>query len=398
MPLAVFVLGFGIFAQGTSELMLTGLLPEMASDLDVTVPQAGYLISGFALGMLVGAPVLAIGTLHWPRKRALLWFLAVFTVAHAVCALSSSFAVIFAARVVGAFVYAGFWAVAANTAVALVSVDRRGRAMSVVAGGLTVATVIGLPAGAFLGDHFGWRSAFWAVAALSVIAMAATVAAVPDARVEARPDVAVELHALRAPRLWLSYALTATSIGALLVTFAYLGAMLADTTGLPDDAVPAFLLLYGVGAIAGIAIGGRTADRSPLRTLAIGFGGLLVVSLLLAASARHAVPVAILLVLLGGLGFGTNPVLNSRVFGLAPTAPMLAPAFNVSSFNVGISVGPWLGGLVLSAGGGYAAIPLLGAALATGALLLLALETRTVRRPSPSPNAQSSSIGNPPKS
>lgn len=378
MPFAVFVLGFGIFAQGTSELMLTGLLPQMASDLHVTVPQAGYLISVFALGMLIGAPALAITTLHWPRKRALLWFLAVFTITHVVCALSSSFAVILAARFVGAFVYAGFWAVAAATAVALSSVENRVRAMSILAGGLTAATVIGLPAGAFLGEHFGWRSAFWAVAVLSLIAMAVTLTAVavPQQEQGERPDLNAELRALRAPRLWLSYALTATSIGALLATFAYLGSMLAETTKIASGAVPIFLLLYGVGAIAGIIIGGRVADRNPLRTLAIGFGGLVVISLLLAVYARHAIPVAILIVLLGAAGFATNPLLNSRVFGLAPAAPMLAPAFNVSAFNVGISVGPWIGGIVLTAGGGYPAAPLVGAVLATTALGLLAIESR----------------------
>jgi DHA1 family chloramphenicol resistance protein-like MFS transporter len=380
MPTAVFVLGFGIFAQGTSELMLAGLLPQMATDLGVTVPQAGLLISGFALGMLVGAPVLAIGTLRWPRKRAMLAFLAVFVVVHVLGALASSYAFLFATRFVGAFVYAGFWAVAASTAIALVPMDRRGRAMSVVAGGLTLATVVGLPAGTLLGEHLGWRGAFWAVAGLSTIAALAIVVAVPDSRDRSRPHLRDELRSLRTARLWRSYALTATSIASLLVTFSYLAALLTETTGVPAGWVPGFLLLYGIGSMVGIAVGGHTADRRPLGTLAVGLGGLLLVSLLLGAAGGHAVPVALLLAMLGALGFGTTPVLNSRVFGLAPAAPTLAPAFNVSSFNAGISVGPWLGGLAITAGAGYAVTPVIGAVLAAGALMLLAVEARAGRR------------------
>ncbi|WP_415847564.1 MFS transporter, partial [Tsukamurella strandjordii] len=164
MPLAIVILGFGIFAQGTSEMMLAGLLPELAVDLGISIPRAGLLISGFAVGMMVGAPVLALATLRWPKRRALLVFTAVFAVTHLISAATDSFAVLLAMRFAGAFVYAGFWAVAATTAMALVPADRRGRAMSVIAGGLTVATVIGLPAGTVLGQHAGWRATFLAVA------------------------------------------------------------------------------------------------------------------------------------------------------------------------------------------------------------------------------------------
>ena len=177
----------------------------------------------------------------------------------------------------------------------------------------------------------------------------------------------------------MSYALTAASIAALIVTFSYLGALLLDRTHVSTSALPIYLLLSGAGAVAGIAIGGRAADRRPLLTLAVAFVGVLVVSLLLAALARSAPSVAVLVVLLGAFGFDSNPVLNSRVFGLAPGAPTLAPAFNVSAFNVGISAGPWLGGAVLTSGAGFAAIPAVGAALAAFALGLLGVETRMAR-------------------
>ncbi|SFJ65243.1 MFS transporter, DHA1 family, chloramphenicol resistance protein [Amycolatopsis sacchari] len=379
MPVAVLVLGFAIFAQGTSELVLAGLLPELAADLGVSIPQAGLLVSGFALGMLAEAPVLAVLTLRWPRRRALLAFLAVFVLVHVAGALTTSYAVLFATRFAGAFVYAGFWAVGGSTAMALVPADRRARAMSVVAGGLTVATVLGLPAGTWIGQHATWRGAFWAVAALSALAAIGVLLAVPDHRPAHPPRVRDELRGLRTGRLWLSYAMTAVSTAALLGTFTYLGAMLVTTTGLAERWVPAVLLTYGVGALAGITFGGRLADRHPRGVLVAGFTGLLAVSAALALTAAHAVAVVVLVFLLGLAGFATNPALNSRVSVLAPGAPTLAVAGNISAFNTGISVGPWLGGLALGAGLGYPSVAWLGTLLAAVALVLVGVDATRQR-------------------
>lgn len=375
MPTAVLIIGFAIFAQGTSELMLAGLLPELAADLSVTIPQAGLLISGFALGMLVGAPTLAILTLRWPRKRAMLAFLAIFMLAHIAGALTSDYALLFTARFISAFVYAGFWAVGGSTAMALVPADQRGRAMSVVAGGLTVATVIGLPAGTWIGHFLGWRGAFWAVAALAALAIIAVLIKMPPQRPDQIPRVRGELRGLASPRLWLSYAMTAISTAALLGTFSFLGAMLINVTGIDAGWVPAVLLTYGVGALIGMAIGGRAADTRPVGVLAVGFTGLLATSILIALTAKHPAAVVIAVLLLGLTGFGTNPALNSRVFGIAPAAPTLAVAGNTSAFNIGISIGPWLGGLALTAGLGYPSIAWIGAGLAVIALALLGIET-----------------------
>ncbi|GAA1250684.1 MFS transporter [Prauserella halophila] len=384
IPLAIWGIGFGIFAQGTSELMLAGLLPEMAADLGVTIPAAGWLISAFALGMLVGAPVLAVLTLRWPRRSALLVFLAAFVLSHVVSALTDSYGLLFAMRFVGAFAYAGFWAVGGSTAMALVGPDRRGQAMSIVAGGLTIAIVLGLPAGTWIGQHLGWRGAFWAVAALSAAAAVAIIASVPPLHPENPPSVREELRGLRPPRLWLSYAMTAVATTALLGTFSYLAAMLIETTGIDSAWVPAVLFGYGLGALIGIAIGGKTADRYPRAILGIGFTGLLVTSLLLALTAHHAGVTVAGVMALGLLGFGTNPALNSRFMSIAPDAPTLAFSGNVSAFNVGITLGPWIGGLVLAAGHAYPAIPAVGAAVAGLALLLwawdLVLRARARRR------------------
>ncbi|GAA0238348.1 MFS transporter [Actinomadura nitritigenes] len=374
MPPAVYVLGLAIFAQGTSEMMLAGLLPQMAADLGVSVPDAGLLISAFAAGMLVGAPVLAVLTLRWPHRRALLAFLGVFAVMHAAGALTPGYGVLFATRVAGAFVYAGFWAVAAATAIGLVPAGARGRAMGIVAGGLTLATIVGLPAGTLLGQHLGWRSAFWAVAAMSAAAMAAVAATVKGgARTGTAPRVRDELRAMARPRLWLAYATTALATGALLVTFSYLGAMLEDATGIPERWVPGVLALYGAGSLIGITLGGRLADGRTVPLLYAGIAGLVAVSAALALTLGSAVPAVVLVFLLGAFGFATNPALNSRVFALTDGSPTLVAATNTSAFNVGITAGPWLGGLALDAGAGYPATAWIGAGLGVAALATVAL-------------------------
>ncbi|MBE1534209.1 Cmx/CmrA family chloramphenicol efflux MFS transporter [Actinomadura algeriensis] len=377
---AVYVLGAAIFAQGTSELMLAGLLPAMADDLGVSVPDAGLLISAFAIGMLVGAPVLAIATLRWPRRRALLAFLAVFALAHVAGALTPGYWVLFGTRVVGAFVYAGFWAVAAATALELVPANARGRAMSVVAGGLTIATIVGLPAGTIVGQQFGWRAAFWAVALMSVLAMAGVAATIPGGRSEgAVPRVREQVRALRVPRVWLAFATTSLATGGLLATFGYLGAMLEETTGIAAAWVPGVLALYGLGALIGITVGGRTADARTVPTLYAGFGGLVVVSAGLALVLESAAPTAALVFLLGLFGFATNPALNTRAFGMVDGATTLVAAGNVAAFNVGITAGPWLGGVAIGAGAGYASTAWIGAGL--GVLALGTVALGRVRRP-----------------
>ncbi|MFE9326800.1 Cmx/CmrA family chloramphenicol efflux MFS transporter [Nocardia sp. NPDC052278] len=380
MPFAVYVLGLSIFAQGTSELMLSGLLTQMAADLGVSIPQAGLLISAFALGMLVGAPALAVITLRWPRRTALLVFLGVFIAAHVVAALTPGYWVLFGTRVVGAFVYAGFWAVAATTALSLVPENARGRAMSIVAGGLTVANIAGLPAGTVIGQHLGWRAAFWTVAILSALAMAGVAAKIPGGRPAEVPNLRRELRTMINPRLWLSYSTTALSTGALLVTFAYLGALLSRTTGIAESWIPLVLTLYGIGALIGITAGGRTADAHPFRVLTVGMIGLIIISAALALTATMPAPVVILVFLLGAFGFATNPALNTRVFALAGAAPTLATAVNFSAFNVGITVGPWLGGMAIGGGLGYPSVAWIGVALGFAALATVAWAAALHRR------------------
>jgi DHA1 family chloramphenicol resistance protein-like MFS transporter len=376
MPRAVYLLGLAIFAQGTSELMLAGLLPELATDLHVSIPAAGLLISAFAVGMLVGAPILAVGTLRWSRRAAMLAFLTIFALTHVAGALTSSYGVLLATRVAGAFVYAGFWAVASVTAIELAGPQARAKAMSILAGGLTVATIIGLPAGTLLGQHLGWRAAFWAVAALSVLAIAGVVTTIPRGRSESVPQLRREVRSMANPQLWIAYGTTALSTGAILVIFSYLAPLLTETTGLSEAWVPVILALYGTGSLLGITVSGRTADRRPFSTLLFSLIGVVAAAIVLALAAGTSWLAVPAIVLVGAFGFATNPAVNSRVFSVAGSAPTLAAAFNISAFNVGITVGPWLGGLALDAGAGYPTVGWIGAALALLATATIPLALR----------------------
>ncbi|MFD2474727.1 Cmx/CmrA family chloramphenicol efflux MFS transporter [Amycolatopsis silviterrae] len=371
MPLAVFVLGLSIFALGTSEFMITGLLPGMAADLGVSIPDAGLLISAFAVGMVVGAPLLAVGTIRLPRRTTLLGLLVVFSAAHVIGAVSDGYGVLFATRVVSALACAGFWAVAASTTVNLVPEAKRGQALAVLVGGLTVANVVGVPAGTLLGQHAGWRSAFWAVAALSVVAAIAVLAAVPRTTTETEaPRIAEELKVFRRSRLWLALGVIALLQAMVFATFSYLAPLLVSVAGLPESGVPVVLALFGGGAVIGIFAGGKLADTHPFATL-YGSLGIAVAALVALAFATNAVVAVTAVLVLGAAGFAANPALNVRAYAVAGGSSTLVGASTTSAFNVGNTVGPWLGGTTISAGLGFSSVAWVSVAL--GALALAAL-------------------------
>ncbi|MEU9110260.1 Cmx/CmrA family chloramphenicol efflux MFS transporter [Streptomyces sp. NPDC048483] len=393
MPLVVYLLGLGIFAQGTSEFMLSGLIPDIAADLGVSISDAGLLVSAFAIGMVVGAPVLAVATLRVPRRTALVAFQLVFVAGHVVGALAPGYGVLFATRVVSALAYAGFWAVAAAAAVGLAAPGAKGKALSIVTMGLTLATIVGVPAGTVLSQHAGWRAAFWGVAGLTALSALSLWTALPAGRNAAGagaaagpevPSVRRELAGLARPELWVSYLVTALTFGAAVVTFSYLAPLLTEVSGLPEGWVPPVLALYGAGGLIGLTLGGRVADTAPLRTLVIGGGALTAASAALALTAGSLGVAVALVFVLGLAGYVTNPVVQSRVFRLAPDAPTLTGAVNTSAFNVGITLTPMLGGLTIDAGLGFTSVAWVGAG--TGAVALAAigwaatLERRAKRR------------------
>ncbi|ANB08741.1 chemotaxis protein [Streptomyces ambofaciens] len=372
MPFALLLLGLAVFAQGTSEFMLSGLVPDIARDLQVTVPAAGALTSAFAVGMVVGAPLMAVLGRRWSRRGALLGFLCVFLAVHVVGAVTGSFEVLLAARVVGALANAGFLAVALVTAVGMAEPGAGGRATSTLLGGVTLACVIGVPAGALLGQVWGWRSAFWAVALLAVPAVVAVARSVPGGAAEAAPPpLRGELRALRAPRLRLMLLLAALVNGATFCTFTYLAPLATEVGGLDGAWVPGVLALFGAGSFLGVNVGGRFADRHPVRVLTAGGAALCAGWCALALGAGSPALALGLVFLLGALSFGVGSTLITQALYAAPDAPTLAGGFATAAFNVGAALGPWAGGAAIGAGFGYRSPVWVSAGLVTGALVLV---------------------------
>ncbi|GAA2645752.1 Cmx/CmrA family chloramphenicol efflux MFS transporter [Streptomyces lunalinharesii] len=387
MPFVLYVLALAVFAQGTSEFMLSGLIPDIAADLQVSVPAAGALTSAFAAGMIVGAPLMALLSRRWPRRRALLVFLVAFLLVHVVGALTTSFAVLLATRVVAALANAGFLAVALATAAALVAPDATGRATSVLLGGTTLACIAGVPAGAVLGQEWGWRAAFWAVAAVSVPAVLVLVRSVPAGSTgdvaaggtPGGPGVRAEVRALRRPRLWVALLLGALVNGATFCTFTYLAPLVTDVTGFGAAGVPVVLALFGLGSFAGVTAGGRLADRRPRAVLAVGGAALCVGWVAFALTAGNAVATVGWVLVQGTLSFAVGSTLIAQALHAAVEAPTLGGGFATAALNAGAALGPWWGGLALAAGFGYRA-PLWVSALLVAAALLVGGAAEGVRR------------------
>ncbi|MFE0023504.1 Cmx/CmrA family chloramphenicol efflux MFS transporter [Amycolatopsis sp. NPDC059021] len=371
MPFALYLLGLAVFAQGTSEFMLSGLVADIAADLHVSIPAAGLLTSAFAAGMVIGAPVMALLSLRLSRRGALVAFLSVFVVVHVLGAVTTSFGVLLATRVVGALANAGFWAVALAAANAMVKPGLRGRATSIVVSGVTVACIAGVPAGALLGQYWGWRSAFWAVAAVSLPALFAILRTIPGGRpAAAETSARKELRVLREPRLLVVLLLGALVNGGTFGTFTYLATLFTTVGGLGAGWVPALLALFGVGSFLGVTLGGRLADVRPGSVLFGGSAALLLGWVLLAVTAAHLAVAIVLVFVLGVLSFGVGSTLIPRVFAVAPGAPTLAGGLATAAFNVGAVLGPWLGGLASGTTLGFRAAPWVSAAMVACALAL----------------------------
>ncbi|MEW2588753.1 Cmx/CmrA family chloramphenicol efflux MFS transporter [Streptomyces virginiae] len=384
MPVAVYVLGLSVFALGTSEFMLSGLLPPIADDMAVSIPQAGLLISAFAIGMVIGAPLLAVATLRLPRRTTLIALISIFGLGQVAGALAPSYELLFASRVVAAFACAGFWAVGAAVAIAMVDKDQRARAMAVMIGGLSIANVLGVPAGAFLGEHLGWRSAFWSVAAASAVALVGILALIPRIPLPAeRPTLRRELRIYGDRQVWLAIGITALGAGGVFCAFSYLSPLLTDVAGLDSKWVPWILGLFGIGALVGTTIGGRVADAHLFGVMIWGITASTAFLTVLALLAPVAVAAIALSFLLGVSAFFTAPALNARMFNVAGAAPTLAGATTTAAFNLGNTGGPWLGGTVIDAGLGFSATAWAGAAMTVTAIALAVTALRLDRRTPP---------------
>jgi DHA1 family chloramphenicol resistance protein-like MFS transporter len=385
VPFALYLLGLAVFAQGTSEFMLSGLVPDIAADVHVSLPAAGLLTSAFAVGMIIGAPLMAVISMQWSQRRSLLTFLTAFLLVHVVGALTPSYEVLLGTRVVAALANAGFLAVALVTAAGMVAPDAKGRATSVLLAGTTIACVAGVPAGAVLGQLWGWRSAFWAVALVSVPAVLGILRSVPaSARGAAAPRARSELRALRRPRLLVTLLLGALVNGGTFCALTYLSPLVTIVAGLGTGWVPVALALFGAGSFAGVTVGGRLGDARPLRLLTLGGVALLAGWVALALVAGSPVATLGFVVVLGALAFAVGSTLIAQALYAATEAPALAGAFATAAFNVGAALGPWSGGVVIAAGLGYRS-PLWVSAALVALALAVGATAHALRRKVPPP-------------
>jgi DHA1 family chloramphenicol resistance protein-like MFS transporter len=383
LPAGVYLLGFSLFAMGSAEFLLAGVLPDVAADLDVTLSSAGFLITAFALGVVIGGPPFAVLSLRWPRRTALMASQGLFA-AGIVIGLLGGYEVLLLTRLVSGVAYAGFFAVASVTAISLVTPDRNARASGVVVSGLGLAMVAGGPAGTLLSHVTDWRGGFWAVVALTVAGIVACRFGLPATAGGADradragratgPRLSRELTTMRRPMLWVVYAITILTTAAYMITFNYLAAILTEVTAVPQIWIPVVLALFGVGAVVGLSVGGRVSDRFPHAALLTGVSALVVLSVVMVAAAQQVWAVLPTVLLMGFAAFVLNPALYGRVFAIAADAPTLAGATTVSAFQLGISTTPALAAAVLTQGADLTSICVIGAVLAAAAVPLILLD------------------------
>ncbi|MFD0206500.1 MULTISPECIES: MFS transporter [Saccharothrix] len=366
MPPALLALAVGAFGIGTTEFVIVGLLPQVAGDLGVSIPSAGLLVSGYALSVVVGAPLITAGGSRLPRKQLLVGLMGLFIFGNLVCAVADDYALLMAGRVVAALCHGAFFGVGSVVAAGLVAPDRRARAIAMMFTGLTAANVLGVPAGTALGQAFGWRSTFWAVTALGVTGLVGIMALVPPQ--PASDGLRGELAVFRRPGVWLALVTTALGFGAVFASFTYVAPMMTEVAGFSPGAVTWLLVLFGAGLCVGNVIGGRAADRRLMPSLYAFLGLLAVVLVVFVFTARWPVPAAVTIAVFGVFGFATVAPLQARVLEQASGAPALASAANIAAFNLGNAAGAWLGGVAIDAGLGYTSPNWVGAAMALAAL------------------------------
>jgi DHA1 family inner membrane transport protein len=382
MPIALYALTVGAFGIGVTEFVIMGLLLQVSTDLGVSVPAAGLLMTGYALGVFVGAPILTIATRRLPRKTTLLVLMAIFTVGNLACALAPTYGLLMAARVMTALAHGTFFGVGSLVAVSLVPPERKASAIAIMFTGLTLATLLGVPFGSWLGLSFGWRATFWAVGGVGLVALGVLAAFVPRTPApDALPPLSEEFAVLARPQVQLGLAMTVLGFGGVFAVFTYIQPILTELAGYSKEAVSAILLVFGAGLVAGNLAGGKWADRSLSSSLP-GTLGLLSLALVGAGFAFHdkagAVAAAFLL---GAAAFATVAPLQMRVLQQAGGVGQgLASSLNIAAFNLGNAFGAWLGGTVIAHGPGLAAVAPIAALVPLSALALAAISLAVERR------------------
>lgn len=384
IPLALYALMAGAFGIGTTEFVIMGLLPEVSRDLQVSIPMAGLLISGYALGVAVGAPIMSLLMARFSRKSSLLWLMGIFTIGNLICAIAPDYTTLMVARVVTSFAHGTFFGIGAIVATGLVPKDKRAFALALMFTGLTVANVVGVPAGTWLGQMLGWRSTFWAVTMIGPIALAALYYLLPKDHHTEKVDVKSEINTLLQPQVIAGLLLTIIVDTGLFAILTYVAPILTDVAHFSPAAVSPVFLLFGAGMVIGNILGAKLADIHLDKTL---IGALTFIMIILASFslfAHQQIAVVVLVGLLGIAGFAAVPSLQIKILEKASGAPTLASAMNIGAFNIGNAAGAWVGGLVITHGLGLTAIGWIAACIVFTGLVLTVIEMQLLTNKTPS--------------
>lgn len=382
MPLALYALTAGAFGIGVTEFVIMGLLIEVGRDLGISIASAGLLISGYALGVVVGAPILTAVAGRMKSRTTLLLLMVVFTIGNVACALAPNFEALMAARLVTALAHGTFFGVGSVVATSLVAEERRASAIAVMFTGLTVANIAGVPLGTWLGQEYGWRITFWAVAAVGLVAIAVLAVFLPKEDASADDaEKAASFSDLVSEPVIASLAMTVLGFAAVFVVFTFIAPILTQVSGFAEAAVSPVLLLFGAGLVVGNLLGGRLADRNLDRALILSLGGLGAVLIAMEFLVGYRFAAAAMVGLLGAAGFATVAPLQLRILQKAKgVGQALASSLNIAAFNLGNAIGAWVGGLTIEHGPGLAHLPIVAALFPVAAVALALVAMRRDRR------------------
>ncbi|MGW7506205.1 MFS transporter [Streptomyces massasporeus] len=396
MPSGLIALALGGFGIGLTEFLIAGLLPQVASSFAVSEAAAGWLISGYALSVAVGAIALTAATARLPRKHILVGLVALFVIGNLLSAVAPNYQVMLLGRIVAALCHGSFFGIGSLVARSLVAPEKKSQAVAVMFAGLTVANVLGVPFGALVGEWWGWRAAFWAVTAIGLLALAGIAALVPSWAGRVQPAAAAgraagagaerippgglaqQLRAFRSWQVWLTLVATALSYGGMFGAFSYIAYTFTAVSGFASEDVAWLLMVYGVGLVVGNLVGGRAADRDRDRALVLALLGLALTLALFGLLAESGTASVVLVFLMGVTGFASVPGMITRVTDFAHGAALAASA-NVSASNVGNALGAWLGGVAISAGLGYTAPLYVGAGIVLMSVAVMVVAAQRVR-------------------
>lgn len=382
MPLGLIALALGGFGIGLTEFVIMGLLPEVAADFRVSEAVAGWLISGYALAVVVGALLLTAAVTRFQRKPVLAVLMVLFIAGNLVSAVAPEYWLMMVGRIIAALAHGAFFGIGAVVAASMVAPAKKAGAIAIMFTGLTAANVLGVPFGTMLGQAAGWRSTFWAITAIGVLALVGILTLVPRAGSgdTAPGGLRGELRAFRSGQVWLSILVTILGYGGMFGAFTYIAFTLTEVTGFSASTVPWLLILFGVGLFIGNTVGGKAADKNVDRTLLVAISVLVVVLVVFALTAGNQPMTIASMVLLGGFGFATVPGLQMRVMKYAAAAPTLASGANIGAFNVGNALGAWMGGVTITAGLGYTSPIWAGAGITLLGLGVMVLAAAAAKR------------------